>query len=87
MIYTSLAYHIEHCKFVFRLRIENSMRKNRGVGYLELAPSHMNHCLRQMTVMDTPEFRKSEVVEVIWGMFESGRGAFGYGGECYMPVL
>lgn len=87
MIYTSLAYHIEHCRFVFRLRIENSMRKNRGVGYLELAPSHLNHCLRQITIMDTPAFRESEVVEVIWGMFASGRGAFGYGGECYMPIL
>ena len=85
-LYTAQDFHVQHCKFVMRLRIKNGMRRNRGLGYLPLDPGHMNHCVHLMTEMNTPESRASELTQVILGEFGGGTEGFGLGGECYMPI-
>ena len=86
-LYTALDFHIQHCKFVMRLRIKNGMRKNRGLGYIPLDPGHMYHCLHLMTEENTAEAKSSELTQVILGKFGGGTEGFGLGGECYMPYL
>lgn len=86
-LYTSLDFHFQHCKFVNRLSIKNGMRRNRGLGYIPLDPSHMLHCLELMTENKTSEARAKEVTQVVLGSFGGGTEGFGLGGECYMPIM
>ncbi|KAI1820009.1 hypothetical protein F4861DRAFT_94908 [Xylaria intraflava] len=82
-MYTAQNFHIQHCKFVMRLRVKHTTRRNRGLGYLPLDPSHMNHCIHLMTEEADP----NEMTQVILGKFGGGTEGFGLGGECYMPIL
>ncbi|KAH7321831.1 hypothetical protein BKA65DRAFT_513072 [Rhexocercosporidium sp. MPI-PUGE-AT-0058] len=83
-LYTSQNFHIQHCKFVMRLRIKNGMRKNRGLGYIALDPGHMNHCVELLTA---PKTDPKELTKVIFGRFGGGTSGFGLASECYMPLL
>jgi hypothetical protein len=82
-VFTPQAFHIEHCKFVMRLRVKHTTRRNRGLGYLPLDPGHMYHCLHIMTEDDDP----TALTKVVLGEFGGGTSGFGLGGECYMPIL
>jgi hypothetical protein len=86
-LYTAQDFHVQHCKFVMRLRVKNGMRKNRGLGYLPLDPSHMYHCIHLMTELNTLEAKSTELTQVILGKFGGGTEGFGLAGECYMPVV
>ncbi|RFU72110.1 hypothetical protein TARUN_10153 [Trichoderma arundinaceum] len=85
-LYTVMDFHVQHCKFVMRLRIKHAMRKNRGLGYIPLDPSHTLHCLNLITEEATPETKAKELTKVILGVFGGGTEGFGLGGECYMPL-
>ncbi|KAE9373179.1 hypothetical protein N431DRAFT_557358 [Stipitochalara longipes BDJ] len=82
--YTSKNFHVQHCKFVMKLRIKNGMRKNRGLGYIPLDPGHMNHCVELMTA---PKPDPKELTKVVFGQFGGGTAGFGLASECYMPLL
>lgn len=86
-LYTAWDFHIEHCKFVMRLRIKNGMRRTTGLGYLPLDPGHMNHCIHLMTEINTPEKKSRELTKVVLGEFGGGTEGFGLAGECYMPAV
>ena len=83
-MYTSKKFHVQHCKFVRRLRIKNGMQKNRGLGYILLDPCHMNCCLEMMTV---PKVNPKELIKVVFGQFGGGRTGFGLASEWCMPLL
>ncbi|KAK5996705.1 hypothetical protein PT974_02045 [Cladobotryum mycophilum] len=85
-LYTAMDFHVQHCQFVMRLRIKHAMRKNRGLGYIPLDPSHMTHCLGLMTEEGLSEHKKKELTQVVLGKFGGGTEGFGLGGECYMPI-
>jgi hypothetical protein len=84
---TGWDFHIEHCTFVVRLKIKNGMRRDRGLGYLALDVGHLDHCVKMMMEMNTPEKKGKDLNRVVLGAFGGGTEGFGLAGECYMPAV
>ena len=85
-LYTAMDFHVQHCRFVMKLRVKNGMRRDRGLGYLPLDPAHMYHCVDLMAEFGASTTKASQLTKVNLGNFGGGTEGFGLAGECYVPM-
>lgn len=78
-LFTQDDFHWRHCEYVVRWLIKHGQSRSRGLGFLALDQSHVNHCFDEVSNRNTPEIRydQTESVHI---------AGFGPYGECYMPI-
>jgi len=82
MMWTNEEWHFTHCLFTFKLRVANSLLRNRGLSLSALDPVHTAHCLSRVAASGTAQDRVKVNTVVQFTDFNGIEETTGFAGEC-----